>query len=479
MILASFLLFLAGFAVVGLWSMQKSRKTQKDYFIASQQIPPWLVGLSAVATNNSGYMFIGVIGYTYSTGLASIWLMLGWLTGDFLGSVFIHKKLREATQRQSAQSYISALSQWQGDRRIGFQRLAAVVAFIFLMAYASAQLVAGSKALMVLLGWPAFAGAVVGALIVLVYCWAGGIRASIWTDAAQSLVMIFAMSVLLFVAVRALGGLGGAYEALNAVPHYMDWIPQNLLLPGVWGLLLFVLGWLFAGLSVVGQPHVMVRFMALKSSGGMGQARAWYYSWFTAFYFMATAVGLLSRVLLPDTAQFDAELALPTLALQLLPAVLVGLILAGVFAATMSTADSLVLACSSIIANDLALGQSNLTRAKVATVAVTFGALLWALSGSQSVFNLVVMAWSTLAAAFVPILLLLTFRQRFSEACAIFILLTGVAVSLGWRWLGWHSAIYEGAPAIVLALLVFPLVTRLFPLPSPNATMPIATTVEH
>src|SRR5690606_38090854 len=124
---------------------------------------------------------------------------------------------------------------------------------------------------------------------------------------------------------------------------FTHWFPDDAAIPGATGAVLFAVGWLFAGLSVIGQPHVMVRFMTLDDHHRMKAARGWYYVWFTLFYAAATGVGLLSRVYLADTVNFDAELALPTMAMELLPPVLVGLVLAGVFAATMSTADSLVL----------------------------------------------------------------------------------------------------------------------------------------
>ena len=100
----SFVCFLLGFTLIGLSSAWKSRDTRHDYYLASSSVKPWLVGLSAVATNNSGYMFIGVIGYTYNTGLASIWLMFGWIVGDFLASMFVHNRLRAATEKSDEET---------------------------------------------------------------------------------------------------------------------------------------------------------------------------------------------------------------------------------------------------------------------------------------------------------------------------------------------------------------------------------------
>ncbi|WP_193161698.1 sodium/proline symporter [Microbulbifer hainanensis] len=467
--LLSFLFFLLMFAAIGMSSFLKSRGTKKDYYLASQDVPPFLVGLSAVATNNSGYMFIGVIGYTYATGLASIWMMIGWILGDFLGSLWVHKSLCRATRETGESSYAGVMAYWAGSRFSGWQRIAGLLSLVFLLAYASAQLVAGSKALYVLLDMPVWSGAVIGGVIVAAYCLAGGIRASIWTDAAQSLVMIVAMGTLLVVATQSVGGIGAAVASMEKIDGFMNWYPQDLLLPGLAGGALFALGWLFAGLSVIGQPHVMVRFMALESENRMFQARCWYYLWFTAFYLMATSVGMLARILLPDAGSFDAELALPMMAMKLLSPVFVGLILAGVFAATMSTADSLVLSCSASLTHDVLPHRIEKTwMLKVATLVITVAAVGWALLNKQSVFSLVVMSWSALASAFAPLLIVLALGGRPTQKTYIAMSVIGLGTALVWRWLGWHNNIYEGMPGIMAGLMVYGL-ARLFvrePLPS-------------
>lgn len=450
---ASFLIFLAIFVAIGVSSVLKSRGTKKDYYLASSSVSPALVGLSAVATNNSGYMFIGVIGYTYATGLASIWLMLGWLIGDYLASTFIHARLRKSTHETGEVSFAGVLSNWTGQRYRVLQVIVALVSLVFLLAYAGAQLVAGSKALHILLGWPSATGAVIGAILVVLYCIAGGIRASIWTDAAQSVVMIVAMTMLLVVALVAKGGLGAAVGEMQQIEGFMNWAPDDLVVPGILGGIIFAVSWAFAGFSVIGQPHIMVRFMTLGDNRKMRTARLYYYLWFSAFYAMATFVGMLARIYLVDTSAFDAELALPTMAQQLLPGALAGIILAGIFAATMSTADSLVLSCSAAVTHDL-MPQNieNPTLIKIFTVIITALALGWALMGTQSVFSLVLLAWSGLASAFAPLLIVLCLGGRPSEATSIAALLIGLGTALLWRELGWHTAAYEGMAGIIAGL---------------------------
>lgn len=451
----SFLGFLLLFTLVGLSSAWRSRGTKEDYYLASGSISPWLVGLSAVATNNSGYMFIGVIGYTYATGLASIWLMIGWIAGDFLASLYVHKRLRAATSRCGEISYAGVLSQWHGQKHASLQRLIGLISLLFLLTYSAAQLVAGGKALHVLLGWPLWSGSMAGAILVALYCFAGGIRASIWTDAVQSIVMILAMGTLLLVALANLGGISGALTEMNAVEGFMDWFPKDLAVPGFVGGALFILSWVVAGLSVIGQPHIMVRFMILNNSKNMRQAKAWYYLWFILFYCMATGVGLLARIHLPEMGSFDAELALPTMAQQLLLPVLVGLILAGIFAATLSTADSLALSCSAAITHDLLPRKVEKTwLLKVTTITIVAVALLLALMNNQSVFSMVLMAWSGLASAFSPLLIVLCLGKRPSEIESIVAVITGFAVALVWRQFGLHSFLYEGLPGMSAGFLI-------------------------
>lgn len=451
----SFILFLLVFTLIGVSSYWQSKDTKQDYYLAGSSVKPWLVGLSAVATNNSGYMFIGIIGYTYATGLASIWLMIGWIAGDFLVSLFVHKRLKVATEATGEVSYAGVLSHWHGTGNANLQRLIGAISLFFLLAYASAQLVAGSKALHVLFDWPIWAGAVMGGVLVTLYCFAGGIRASIWTDVAQSVVMIIAMGLLLLAATESLGGVGSAIVQMRAIDGFMDWFPKTQMMPGLASGLLFAVSWMFAGLSVIGQPHIMVRFMTLEDTESMNKARFWYYLWYVAFYLMATGVGLLSRVYLSDPVSFDAELALPTMALELFPPVLVGLVLAGIFAATMSTADSLVLSCSAALTHDL-LPHKIESRIfiKLVTVFVTGCALLWALVNGQSVFSLVIMAWSGLASAFAPLLLVLCAGMRPGSLLSIIAVCAGLSVAIFWRYMGWHEALYEGLPGILTGLLI-------------------------
>jgi sodium/proline symporter len=234
-------------------------------------------------------------------------------------------------------------------------------------------------------------------------------------------------------------------------------------LPGALGVLIFFVGWLMAGFSVIAQPHIMVRFMALSSSAGLVRARLWYYLWFVVFYAMATAVGMLARIYLPETQGFDAELALPTMALQLLPPVMVGLVLAGIFAATISTADSLLLSCSAFLSQDLAPGLfANKYGAKLATLLATLVALGWALLNRQSVFALVVLSWAMLAVCFVPLIILLVGQYRPPQSISIAVMLLGCGCVLLLHNLGVDANLYVGMPAIICSLVAYGVLIMLY-----------------
>jgi len=459
MIVATFLFSLAVFVLIGVLSSRRARPDQRSYLLADQNVKPWLVGLSAVATNNSGYMFIGVIGYTYITGLPATWLMFGWIVGDMLASQVVHKRLREATTVNAGDTFSSVIARWHGTNFRVVRQFGAIITLIFLGTYAAAQFTAGSKALFVLFDWPQQLGAIIGAGIVLAYCLAGGIRASIWTDAAQSIVMICAMTLMLVTGIHALGGVANAWNELEAVsPTYMNLLPSDLSLGDTYGPALFVIGWLFAGFSVVGQPHIMIRFMALDTPSHTNRARLYYYLWFIAFYFVANAVALLSRVLLPDAAGFDPELALPTIALELLHPIGVGLVLAGIFAATISTADSLILSCAGALTEIVQRKKTHsVLLAKASTLLVTAFALWLALSREGNVFDLVVGAWAVLAACFGPLLTVLALRQRPSEPLAVAMMITGIVGVYLWLQFDFLSSYYEGTLAICAGFAVFAL----------------------
>lgn len=452
---ASFFICLALVLLIGLSSARQAKASAADYFVASRSVPPWLVGLSAVATNNSGYMFIGLIGYTYAVGIQSVWLMVGWIAGDLIGSKVAHERMRDEAERVHANGIISLLARWGGTRNRSWQVLAALVSVAFLSTYAAAQISAGGKALEGMLDIPMAIGMGMVALVVIAYSIAGGMRASIWTDAMQSVLMVVSMVVLLLAAVNHLGGLQAVFQQAGAIDGFLNPSPTNLDIPGFVGPLAFVVGWMFAGAAALGQPHIVSRFLALQNTRQMNWVRLWYYGYYLLFYCFATAVGLLSRLYFGESSGFDPEMALPNMARDLLPPWLAGLMLAGIFAATMSTADSLVLSCSSALTQDLPRHSSeNRWLLKAATGFTTIFALGIGLWSEQSVFSLVVRAWGTLGAAFVPILIWQVLGAKLNSLAMLVMSSTGVLATVAWKFYGFPNTIYEGAVGMFSALVL-------------------------
>lgn len=455
MIETSFILSLLLFLAIGLVSVLKSRKSAEDYLVAGKAIPAWLAGLSAVATNNSGFMFIGMIGMTYATGLSSIWLMVGWIVGDLMVSLVALRPLHAASRSSKVHSYGGLLAHWHGDDNHTLRRLIGLLTVFFLTLYAAAQLKAGSKATSVMLEWEPGWGVMVSAVIVLLYSAAGGLRASIWTDAAQSLVMLLGMGMLIVGGIELAGGWAVAMEKMAVIDgNYLGWFPDADLI----GITLFILGWLFGGIAVVGQPHIVIRFISLDEESHINRMRLYYYGWFTLFYGATIIVGLLSRIAFPESADFDAELALPTMAQLVLPEVLVGLVLAALFAATLSTADSLILSCSAAVTRDFVQHEGKMHAlwvAKLTTATVLGIAVFVALTGAESVFALVLDAWGLLGSAFAPLVILHALGNRIAQPVAIGMVVGGVSSFLLWQQTGWGGMFYSVGPGIIAGLVIF------------------------
>lgn len=438
-----------GFAGIGAASMRLRREHSDDYLLAGREISPFLAALSAVATNNSGYMFIGQIGLTYAIGVRSLWLAVGWIVGDALTWWRVHPRVRALSEAENVRSVPSLLGGRERSRAVIVST--ALLVIVFLGTYAAAQLQAGAKAMHAILGTEAWVGIVLSAAIVLFYSYAGGLRASIWTDVAQSFVMMGSMCALLVWSVGRIGGFDALATALEEIdPALVD--PWTSDAP--WGLTPWAMGWLGGGLGVLGQPTILTRTMSLRRVADVPRTGAIYFAWFIPFFIATIALGLCARVLVPDLS--DAELAMPTLATRLLPDLLVGLMLAGVFAATMSTADSQILSCSAAITEDLLPRRDRPYWAnKLATAIVTAMVLAIALFAEDGVFVLVLYAWAALAVTLGPLVVVRAMGAPLPWKIAIAMMTAGLLTMFAWRAAGLAAATYEILPGMFAAGAVY------------------------
>ena len=193
LLLLSFLLFMLFFAGVGLASMRVKEDTTDDYLVAGRGMHPALAALSAVSTWNSGYMFIGFIGFVILQGYSAIWIAAVSTIGQLVAWIWLYKYIQKEGEARGIRSLSSLVSSTSGSPEA---KLAGVLSVLFLSIYAAAQLTAGGVALETMLNWSPTIGILIGFVLVVAYCYAGGIRASIWTDAAQSCVMIVGSTIL-------------------------------------------------------------------------------------------------------------------------------------------------------------------------------------------------------------------------------------------------------------------------------------------
>jgi len=458
MLAVSFIGFLLVFVGVGLYSTTRKKATTADYLVASRDVNPLLAALSAVASNNSGYMFLGIVGTAFADGYSALWLMTGWILGEWAAWHVVPEKLRRRSEEADTETVPGFLSHGlQGGHWV---RLAAgLIVILFLGLYAAAQLKGGEKALSFVFQWDPERGKLIGAFggaaIVAAYCFAGGIRASIWTDAIQSVVMITSMTFLFFAALWQLGGFSGLHQALSSQDAGLVDFAGSY----PWGFLGYFVGWIGAGVGVIGQPHVMVRVMAVDSAKNVAKTRRIYLAWYWPFATLCAGVGMTARALIPDAvnATGDTELAMLVLSGELFPAAVVGMMLAGVFAATISTADSQILACSAALTQDVPRRPSRSYLAvKLATLSVVGLALLFALFGNDSVFQIVNLAWSCLAAGLGPLMIIRTQDWRINTPVALLVMATGIAGALVWKYvLEYSGGLYQAFPGMLLGGAVY------------------------
>ena len=459
-LVASFLLFMCAFAGIGLASMWVKEDTTDDYLVAGRGMHPALAALSAVSTWNSGYMFIGFIGFTYTMGYSIIWIGLGSMIGQIVAWVWLYKFIQQSANERGVRSLSSLVSDVTGSPEA---KLAAILSVLFLAVYAAAQLTSGGKALYVMLGWSEVIGILIGFVLVVAYCYAGGIRASIWTDAAQSSVMIIGSSLLCYVAMQEVGGISGLHDGLESQnANLTSIVPADL----NFGVSLWIFAFFLGGLSVAGQPQVVTRVMTLATDQDRKTAMLWFFAWQTPFLLIMVIIGLASRVVFTG-ADFDPELGLPMLAMETLGPFWVGLILASIFAATMSTADSQVLACTAAFTDDV-MPKISQDHKKTKIVTLVIAAFATAISifglyvpGGDSVFALVVLAVYGLGSIFVPILIIRWAGYEPDTNHTMAMMLAALFTVILWSVSGFGDDIFPSVPGMGAAFITHFLMNQL------------------
>lgn len=478
---------------VGLYSARYARRSDEDYFLAGRSLGSWVAALSASASSESGWVTLGLVGEGFALGVKAYWIIPGCLLGFLFNWYVIAGRMSDRARALSALTLPDFFAFSFRERRPLLRTLAVVIILASMLAYVSGQMAAAGKAFSGAFNMDYRAGVLLGAAIVLLYTVTGGFRAVCWTDFLQALLMVGTLVIFPIYLLVTHGGFGFVSAQLSAVAdaasgaapgHLLQFMPE---LTGL-ALLGFVLGSNALGINFgyPGQPHVLVRFMALKDRREARVAGVVSFLWGLLVYWGAVTVGLFARAMLEagetwaTALQQDQEMSLVVAAMHLLPGVLSGMVLAAVLAAICSTADSQLVVAASSAANDLYArlfdrgGRSNhmwINRATVFGLGVL--AVLLVIDQRVNVYRYVLnYGWAMLGAAFGPQVILLLLWRRASYAGCIAGMLVGFLVAIIWPSV--YDAAATGVPiynlplAFVCALLVNIAISLL----SPRAAAP-------
>ena len=463
--IVTFALFAASFLWIGALASKKSDNTEADYLLGNRSFGKVVVGLSAAATGNSGWIMVGAVGLAYTTGVSSLLMVVASFLGELVFWSFFPDKINQLSIEQGSQTIPEFLGTTvrkpQGKRLI--TQLVALITVVFIGAYTSGQFAAAAKTLNVFFGVDPKIGAFIAAGSIMMYCVTGGLRASIWTDVVQAFVVVF-VSLGMLVAVTFAGG--GASEIISTLreidPSLLD-IAHGL---NFGTFLALMVGFFFFGFGFdISQPQVLVRLLAGRTPEETKQAR-WTYLAYVYFTWTAMVLfGIACRALIPDLN--DPEQALPFYAMQNFPPILVGIVLAGVFSVIASTADSQLLVCSSALARDVSPSFHHRMSRKygvkyeqAATFFVGIVAVIATVSISSTVFALIFFASGAVAGSLGPAMLIVLLKRRSNHLALSATILTGLAMTIVWSILGYSNIMYEIFPAFVVGLLVHEVLMR-------------------
>jgi sodium/proline symporter len=451
-LIISFLIYLVLVVIVGVVTSRKMT-SQSEFFLGGQSLPGWVITISERASGESAWLLLGLTGAAVTVGLGEIWTVLGCVSGILFLWFFIAARLRREFGKYDALTLPEFLGQKYKDQKI-LRLLSSIIIIFFFSFYVSAQMVGAGKILtktgIVTENWqmilgpitltPTSWGIIVGAVIVVFYTLLGGFRAVVWTDLMQGFIMLLALVVLPVLGAMELWEHGGSMNAAIAA----EGIEKASLFAGksFWPALSLVLGGLAWGLGYMGQPHLLVRFMALSTAEEVKKLRWLAGGWTVLAYGGAFMIGVLGLALY-GSGEFiqDPERIMPALAMNLLPAWLAGIIISGAVAAMMSTADSQLLVVTSAFSEDLTtrifkkkLSQKQqVLLSRMVTLGIGFLAFLLAVSSQDTVYAMVSFAWSGLGASFGPVMLLMFLWPRLNKQGVIACLITGSLATIFWK----------------------------------------------
>ena len=455
---------------IGIYSFRKS-KSVSDYFLGGRQLGSWTTAISAQASDMSGWLLMGLPGAVMAGGLTESWIAIGLFIGTYLNWLIVATRLRKMSYAAGDAITIPEYFQKRFFTESPVVRFAcAAVIFFFFLIYTASAFSGGAKLFNFVFGTDYTLSLTIGALIIISYTFLGGFIAVCWTDLIQGLLMFAALVIVPIVAIVNIPDLGATFAQVQAdgviSEYYLSFIHSR---DGSLAVTTIISG-LAWGLGYFGMPHILVRFMAIKSSDLIKKSRIIATIWVFVTLGAAVLVGIFGMLFLHAEgneallAQFNAigdnEKIFMFLSSSLLPALIAGVVLSAILAAIMSTADSQLLVTSSAVTNDMfrlfnkkASEKTLMWISRGAVIVVAIIAYIIALDPNSSVMGLVSYAWAGLGAAFGPAMLLSLFWKRMTIQGAVAGIISGGAGVILWEAFFSWTDIYSLLPAFVLALV--------------------------
>lgn len=457
----TFGLYLIGMLIIGFIAYRYT-KNLGDYLLGGRSLGPGVAALSAGASDMSGWLLLGLPGAMYVSGINQIWMAIGLVVGAYLNWQFVAGRLRRYTElAHDSLTLPDYLENRFHDKSRVLRVLSALVILVFFTFYTSSGLVSGAKLFESAFGLDYSTGLWVGSFVVIAYTFFGGFLAVSWTDVVQGIMMFIALLVVPYIAMRALGGWSETIQLVGEKdPAFLD-VMSNM--DGI--TIVSLMAW---GLGYFGQPHIMARFMAIRSSKDIPLARMICMSWMIVALYGAIMTGFVGIGFYGSTPLAEPETIFIRLAQELTNPWVGGCLLAAVLAAIMSTVDSQLLVSSSVLAEDFYKGMWRKDASDKELVWVGRGAVMsialiaiWlARHPDSSVLGLVAYAWAGFGAAFGPLLLLSLWWPRMTCNGALAGMFVGAATVIFWELgTGGMFEVYELLPGFVLSTLAVVIVS--------------------
>ena len=492
-VIISFTVYTLAIVAVGLYSARYARGSNEDYFLASRSLGGWIAALSASASSESGWVTLGLVGWAFTEGVKAYWIIPGCLLGFLFNWFVVAGRMNDRARQLNAVTLPDFFAFHFKERWPLIRTLAVIVILVAMFLYIAAQFAAAGKAFEASFEAVNYhRGVLIGAAIVLIYTITGGFRAVCWTDFLQALLMVGTLVIFPVYLMIGEGGYAFIATHLNALdPEMLDFTPNV----GAIAFLGFLLGSGALGINFgyPGQPHVLVRFMALKDRREARLAGVVSFFWGLLVYWGAVTVGLMARAMtqagadwgqqMLDNPDIYGELGLVLAAMNMLPGVLSGMVLAAVLAAICSTADSQLVVAASAGASDLYArlskqgGQgSHIWVNRMTVLILGVAAVLMVYDRQVRVYQYVLTyGWAILGAAFGPQVILVLFWKRASYAGCFSGMLVGFAAAIVWKQV--YDAAATGVevynlPLAFMAALIVNVVVSLFTTP-PEHSEPV------